>query len=301
MLFAALPEANHELVALRPIVEADLPVWYAYLSKPAVFEHTSWTSVFVLGSLHLCVGARSIHGVFVAALCNRASLHGRAGRARQVFIPSRRRAARPSWRSISRPACGVRASLPTSAQLLVAWAHASVGLLRIQATVLESNARSAAVLERCGFVRARAASKLSSGARSSGQLLHVFACPAFAHSHLTPPSSGHPPAGFACFRLPLMSNVRSQNNGRHTPPAVNLPARSRAWIYRLVSRDPEIMSWSPLFHGHARAREEPVRVPRRHILFGKSSLEDFPSVSRQRAVAVLEAARQQLTADAPTA
>ena len=27
--------------------------------------------------------------------------------------------------------------------------------------------------------------------------------------HLTPPSSGHPPARFACFRPPLMSNVRS--------------------------------------------------------------------------------------------
>ena len=30
-------------------------------------------------------------------------------------------------------------------------------------------------------------------------------------------------------------------------------------------------------------------------------LEDFPSVSRKRAVAVLEAARERLTADAPAA
>src|SRR5436190_23482947 len=42
MLFAELPKAKHELVSLRPIVVADLPVWYAYLATPAVFEHTSW-------------------------------------------------------------------------------------------------------------------------------------------------------------------------------------------------------------------------------------------------------------------
>jgi len=68
----------------------------------------------------------------------------------------------------------------------------------------------------------------------------------------------------------------------------------------LVSRDPEIMSGALCFTG--------TRVPVKSLfeyLEGTSSLEefleDFPSVSRERAVAVLEAARQQLTADAPAA
>ena len=68
----------------------------------------------------------------------------------------------------------------------------------------------------------------------------------------------------------------------------------------LVSRDPEIMSGALCFRG--------TRVPVKSLfeyLEGTSSLEefleDFPSVSRDRAVAVLEAARQQLTADAPAA
>ena len=68
----------------------------------------------------------------------------------------------------------------------------------------------------------------------------------------------------------------------------------------LVSRDPEIMSGALCFTG--------TRVPVKSLfeyLEGTSSLEefleDFPSVSRQRAVAVLESARQQLTADAPSA
>ena len=68
----------------------------------------------------------------------------------------------------------------------------------------------------------------------------------------------------------------------------------------LVSRDPEIMSGALCFTG--------TRVPVKSLfeyLEGTSSLEefleDFPAVSRERAVAVLEAARQQLTADAPAA
>jgi uncharacterized protein (DUF433 family) len=68
----------------------------------------------------------------------------------------------------------------------------------------------------------------------------------------------------------------------------------------LVKRDPEIMSGALCFAG--------TRVPVKALfdyLEGTSSLEDFltdfPSVSRERAVAVLEAARERLAADAPAA
>lgn len=67
----------------------------------------------------------------------------------------------------------------------------------------------------------------------------------------------------------------------------------------LVSRDPEIMSGALCFSG--------TRVPVKHLFdyLGSSSLEefleDFPTVSRERAVAVLEAARERLVADAPVA
>jgi uncharacterized protein (DUF433 family) len=67
----------------------------------------------------------------------------------------------------------------------------------------------------------------------------------------------------------------------------------------LVSRDPEIMSGALCFSG--------TRVPVKTLfdyLEGTSSLEDFledfPTVSRTRAVAVLEAARETL-ADASAA
>ncbi|MGL4460588.1 MAG: DUF433 domain-containing protein [Planctomycetia bacterium] len=68
----------------------------------------------------------------------------------------------------------------------------------------------------------------------------------------------------------------------------------------LVKRDPEIMSGALCFSG--------TRVPVKNLfdyLEGSSSLEefleDFPTVSRERAVAVLEAARESLGADAPAA
>jgi uncharacterized protein (DUF433 family) len=68
----------------------------------------------------------------------------------------------------------------------------------------------------------------------------------------------------------------------------------------LVMRDPEIMSGALCFTG--------TRVPVKNLfdyLEGSSSLEDFledfPSVSRGRAVALLEAARESLAADASAA
>ncbi len=68
----------------------------------------------------------------------------------------------------------------------------------------------------------------------------------------------------------------------------------------LVSQNPEIMSGALCFTG--------TRVPVQNLfdyLEGNSSLEDFiedfPSVSRERAIAVLEAAKERLFADAPAA
>ncbi|WP_371875662.1 DUF433 domain-containing protein [Duganella aceris] len=64
-----------------------------------------------------------------------------------------------------------------------------------------------------------------------------------------------------------------------------------------IKSDPEIMSGVPCFRG--------TRVPVQNLfdyITGQSSLsdflEDFPSVPRDTAIAVLEAAKQHLLADA---
>ena len=68
----------------------------------------------------------------------------------------------------------------------------------------------------------------------------------------------------------------------------------------LVSRDPEIMSGALCFTG--------TRVPVKNLFdyLERGStleefLEDFPSIPRETAVAVLEAARERLSVDAPAA
>ena len=79
-----------------------------------------------------------------------------------------------------------------------------------------------------------------------------------------------------------------------------LPVLEAVMDASLVSRDPEIMSGALCFAG--------TRVPVKNLfdyLEGSSSiddfLEDFPSISRETAVAVLEAARGRLSADASAA
>ena len=68
----------------------------------------------------------------------------------------------------------------------------------------------------------------------------------------------------------------------------------------VVHSDPEILGGTPVFIG--------TRVPLKNLMdyvnAGDSIeefLEDFPSVSREAAVAVLEAAKARLLADAPSA
>ena len=65
----------------------------------------------------------------------------------------------------------------------------------------------------------------------------------------------------------------------------------------VIHTDPEIMSGTPVFVG--------TRVPVKNLfdyLEGGDSLdeflEDFPSVSKEQAIAALELAREALTADA---
>lgn len=70
-------------------------------------------------------------------------------------------------------------------------------------------------------------------------------------------------------------------------------------MQNLIIRDPEIMSGAPCFAG--------TRVLAKNLfdyLEGSSTLEefleDFPSISREVAIAVLEVAKSRLLEDAPT-
>ena len=71
-------------------------------------------------------------------------------------------------------------------------------------------------------------------------------------------------------------------------------------LEQIVHRDPEILGGTPVFRG--------TRVPLRSLfdyLEGGETLDEFlrqfPSVRREQAIALLELARENLAADAPSA
>jgi ribosomal-protein-alanine N-acetyltransferase len=147
--FDTLPQADHELVLLRPILEADIASWYAYISTPAVYENTSWnvTSPEQLSQyiwqpqaatptsvLRLAVALRSTDQLVGTVGFHSVSPENRNVELAYDYAPS-------VWGK------GLATHL---ALRCLAWAHA-IGFNRVQATVLESNSRSKAVLERCGF------------------------------------------------------------------------------------------------------------------------------------------------------
>ena len=152
MQFTALPQASHPAVVLRPIAAEDLDVWYAYLSMPIVFQHTSWKlsspddlagyvleaePMTPLSRLRLAIALRSTGALVGTAGFHTVSAENRSAEIAYDLAPS-------VWgQGIASHMCAV----------LTAWAHSHVGLVRVQATVLDANLRSARVVERCGYLR----------------------------------------------------------------------------------------------------------------------------------------------------
>ena len=150
MLYSALPRSEHQLVELRPVVVADLTHWYEYLSLPLVYEHTSWNvaSPGDLTSYALSSGAERPESMLRLAVAERSSgkLVGTIG-----FHSVSPQDFRAELAYDLAPAMWGKGLATYLAALLVSWAHEHAGITRVQATVLQSNARSVAVLERCGF------------------------------------------------------------------------------------------------------------------------------------------------------
>ena len=152
MKFSQLPESDHLSVLVRPIAAEDIEHWYAYLSVPSHVEHTSWTlhsaeelMPYVWGGepltpslrLRLAIADRETNRLIGTVGFHSVAPENLSAEIAYDLAPSVR------GKGIATYACS----------LLVAWAHEHVGLIRVQATVLESNTASMAVLQRCGFER----------------------------------------------------------------------------------------------------------------------------------------------------
>lgn len=177
MQFTELPHCDHNLVVLRPIRAADLAAWYGYLSLPVVYQHTSWNlrsaeelASYVAGvepttpssRLRLAIALRSNDELVGTSCFHSVSPENRSAEIAYDLAPS-------MWgQGIASHVCSV----------LTAWAHVQAGVLRVQATTLESNERSVRVLERCGYQR--------EGLLRSFRLVRGHPGNFFMYSHLAP-------------------------------------------------------------------------------------------------------------------
>jgi ribosomal-protein-alanine N-acetyltransferase len=145
----SLPEGPY---ALRPLREDDIPRWFAYLSRHDVHEHTSWD----LRSEADLVGY--VWGAELVTPASRLRL-AIARRDDDVLVGTAGfHTVRPEHLSAEiaydlSPAVWGRGVASAACLALTRWAHATVGLRRVQPTVLVSNERSIRVLERCGYRR----------------------------------------------------------------------------------------------------------------------------------------------------
>ena len=152
MLFSDLPTIQHPDVCVRPIQANDLAVWAGYLRDPLVYEHTSWnlgsdselekyvwqaqshTPDSLLRLAIACVHSDRLVGTF--------GFHTVLGVHRSAELAYD--LAPTHWN---------RGIAVTAARAFTGWAHSSAGVIRVQATVLQTNTRSKQVLERSGFVQ----------------------------------------------------------------------------------------------------------------------------------------------------
>lgn len=152
MRFRELPQASHSDYELRFILESDLAALYAYLSSPLVESQTGEAPASV-AELEPCVWREdrvTDSSPLRLAIASRASgtLVGTAG---LHSVSVRHRSAEIAF-DLSPQVWGQGIATYMS-NLVVAWAHSELGLVRVQATALQHNSRSLTVLERCGFER----------------------------------------------------------------------------------------------------------------------------------------------------
>lgn len=150
MHYTALPTLDHPLATLREMRAEDIEPMFRILSRPAVFEHTSWNVTAPSDLQAYGAQERSAGSMTRFAIVRRddGAFIGSAGF--HSVSPSNRTAeiaydlAPEVWgHGIARAAC----------EVLTRWAFEHVGLLRVQGTTLVTNLRSQRVLEACAFER----------------------------------------------------------------------------------------------------------------------------------------------------
>lgn len=150
MRIESFPPVEGANLHLRPLDLADIDAWYEYLSRPHVLRHTSWSlkSSEELRPLIEQYNSDAPASQLRFAICSgpSQSLIGTIG---FHTISVSNRTAEMAYDI--HPAHWGRGIASACCRAVVAWAFAEHRYVRIQATVLDTNAASVRVLEKCGF------------------------------------------------------------------------------------------------------------------------------------------------------
>lgn len=150
VLYREPPRLDHPLATLRALRADDIEPWYRILAQARVVEHTSWDLAGAADLEPYLEDARTPEARVRWALARRDddALIGTAG-FHTVSPPNR--SAEIAYDLA--PEVWGQGLARAAVNALVDWAFGQVGLLRVQATTLQSNLRSQRVLEACGFER----------------------------------------------------------------------------------------------------------------------------------------------------
>jgi len=145
-----VPEINYPGIYLRQLEKEDLQSWYSYLSIKEVYQDTSWnlSSVKDLDVLYQeYISADKDSAVRLAVIDKAANkLIGTIG---FHTISTLNKSAEIAY-DLSPDYWG-KGIAPAICKAITSWGFSRLGLVRIQATVLETNSRSEKVLVKCGY------------------------------------------------------------------------------------------------------------------------------------------------------
>jgi [ribosomal protein S5]-alanine N-acetyltransferase len=145
------PACGLQGIALRQLERSDLSEWYAYLAVPAVVEHTSW-NVHAVEELETRLS--QFESTDPSSPCRLAivdtTLSRLAGTIGFHTISDLHRSAELAY-DLSSEYWG-RGIATAVCKAVTEWSYDALCLVRVQATVLETNTRSEHVLQKCRFV-----------------------------------------------------------------------------------------------------------------------------------------------------
>jgi len=144
------PDSGYPGIVLRQLERTDGPAWFDYLSIPDVVEHTSWNLHCAADLVPMFDALESSAPTSMRRMAivdqARGDLVGTIG---FHTVSDVNRSAEIAYDLA--PAYWGRGIASAVCAAVTAWAFSHEGWVRVQATVLETNLRSDAVLKTCGY------------------------------------------------------------------------------------------------------------------------------------------------------